>query len=226
MTTVYLDKQIEEALRDADPQTMLERAELVATLAHEGQTRSGGEPYITHPAAVVDILRNEFGIRDENILVTAWLHDVVEDCDGIFSEHIEKWFGVHVRRWIHQLSNDNIPKDCQPLKKATVKAALQHYKAAVMDEQAVWVKAADRLHNMRSLENAKWHSDAKLGYARDGVLLVNALTYRFFALTGSMNFPLQLVVHRQAKSLGVDIDEIMNPIRVPVDYEGKKNDST
>jgi len=224
MTSMILNIQIEEALYDAEPQTMLERAELVATLAHEGQTRSSGEPYITHPAAVVDILRNEFGIRDENILVTAWLHDVVEDCDGIFPEHIEKWFGVYVRRWVYQLSNNNTPKDCQPLKKAAVKHALQHSKAAVMDEQAVWVKAADRLHNMRSLETAKWHPEAKLGYAKDGVLLVNALTYRFFVLTGSMNFPIQLVVHKLGAKLGVDVDEIMNPLRVPIDYEGKNND--
>jgi len=223
MTTVYLDKQIDEALRDAEPQTMLQRAQLVATLGHEGQKRSGGEPYITHPAAVVGILRDEFGIRDENILVTAWLHDVVEDCDGIFADHIEKWFGVHVRRWVLQLSNE-VPNDCQPLKKAVVKQALLHSKAAVMDEQAVWVKAADRLHNMRSLENAKWHPNAKMGYARDGVLLANALTYRFFALTGSLHFPIQLVIHQQASELGVDVDEIMNPIRVPVDYEGTNND--
>lgn len=58
---------------------LLDRAERFAAMAHAGQTRVGGAPYITHPAAVVEILKS-VGERRPYILAAAWLHDVLEDC--------------------------------------------------------------------------------------------------------------------------------------------------
>lgn len=54
---------------------LLEQARSVATVAHAGQRRHGGEPYIVHPARVADAVR-EFGTHAE---IVAWLHDVLED---------------------------------------------------------------------------------------------------------------------------------------------------
>ena len=56
---------------------MYERAMKIALRAHEGQTRWGGEPYISHPVAVAD----SFGPIASPAKVTAVLHDVLEDSD-------------------------------------------------------------------------------------------------------------------------------------------------
>lgn len=59
--------------------SLIEKAKAFATKAHEGQTRWGGEPYITHPEAVAKLVEEAGG--DEKAIATAWLHDVLEDCD-------------------------------------------------------------------------------------------------------------------------------------------------
>ncbi|RJQ26700.1 HD domain-containing protein [Candidatus Parcubacteria bacterium] len=55
----------------------VEVAKKIATEAHKGQHRWGGDPYITHPAAVAEKVKH-LGPKYE---ATAWLHDVIEDCD-------------------------------------------------------------------------------------------------------------------------------------------------
>jgi hypothetical protein len=55
----------------------IEKAKDVATWAHSGQFRLGGMPYITHPEAVANMLMNAG--ESEEVVATAWLHDVVED---------------------------------------------------------------------------------------------------------------------------------------------------
>ncbi|MFN6886537.1 HD domain-containing protein, partial [Proteus mirabilis] len=60
----------------------LKKAFIVARDAHEGQTRSSGEPYITHPVAVACILAD---MRlDHQTLMAALLHDVIEDTPATF----------------------------------------------------------------------------------------------------------------------------------------------
>lgn len=57
---------------------IVEKARAFATEKHAGQTRWGGEPYITHPEAVVKSLIGEDDLPE--IHAAAWLHDVMEDC--------------------------------------------------------------------------------------------------------------------------------------------------
>ncbi|WP_163434286.1 HD domain-containing protein, partial [Escherichia coli] len=71
----------------------LKKAFIVARDAHEGQTRSSGEPYITHPVAVACILAD---MRlDHQTLMAALLHDVIEDTPATFKD-IETLFGSTV----------------------------------------------------------------------------------------------------------------------------------
>ena len=61
-------------IKDAQYSTWLEKAEAIAREAHKGQSRLGGEPYISHPEAVVKNVGD-----DDALQGIAWLHDVVED---------------------------------------------------------------------------------------------------------------------------------------------------
>ena len=75
--------------RDVDPYSpengnipeLVRRALHIATLAHEGQVRKSGEPYVSHPIAVEKILHEEWGLENENVRAAALLHDTLEDTD-------------------------------------------------------------------------------------------------------------------------------------------------
>ena len=76
-----------------ETQNVLDKARMFATVAHGGQMRKDGKtPYIAHPERVVKILQKS-GIEDEEILASAYLHDVLEDTnsklDG-FSSRVQK----------------------------------------------------------------------------------------------------------------------------------------
>ena len=73
--------------------TLIERAYAVAERAHRGQTRKSGDPYITHPLAVANILA-ELGM-DTTTLIAALLHDTVEDT-GYTLEALTQEFGTEV----------------------------------------------------------------------------------------------------------------------------------
>src|SRR5688572_2926151 len=65
------------AMHPRSKTTLIERAYAVAEGAHEGQSRKSGEPYITHPIAVAQII-TDLGLPD-TVIAAAFLHDVVED---------------------------------------------------------------------------------------------------------------------------------------------------
>ncbi|MCX4450839.1 HD domain-containing protein [Streptomyces sp. NBC_01789] len=67
--------------------------------AHGGQKRPAGEPYVEHLLEVVEILVSGAGVRDEDLLVAAVLHDVVEDTDRTAGEVGER-FGPRVEEWV------------------------------------------------------------------------------------------------------------------------------
>ncbi|QDE47560.1 HD domain-containing protein [Enterobacter hormaechei] len=77
---MYLFESLNQLIQTYLPEDQIKRlqqAYLVARDAHEGQTRSSGEPYITHPVAVACILA-EMKL-DYETLMAALLHDVIED---------------------------------------------------------------------------------------------------------------------------------------------------
>lgn len=77
---MYLFESLNQLIQNYLPEEQIKRlrqAYLVARDAHEGQTRSSGEPYITHPVAVACILA-EMKL-DHETLMAALLHDVIED---------------------------------------------------------------------------------------------------------------------------------------------------
>ncbi|NOX84311.1 MAG: bifunctional (p)ppGpp synthetase/guanosine-3',5'-bis(diphosphate) 3'-pyrophosphohydrolase [Alphaproteobacteria bacterium] len=132
--------------RDAD-EDILNRAYIFAMKAHGGQTRQSGDPYFSHPLAVAAILTE---LRaDPATVVTALLHDVVEDTDHTISD-IEKNFGAEVARLVDGVTKlsrielrDEASKQAENFRKFVV--------AMADDVRVLLVKLADRLHNMRTL---------------------------------------------------------------------------
>jgi guanosine-3',5'-bis(diphosphate) 3'-pyrophosphohydrolase len=114
---------------------------------HHGQKRVSGEPYITHPVAVADILAD---LRlDADTLVAAILHDVIEDTPTAKAE-IASIFGQVVAELVDGVSKlDQIQfKNRQEAQAESFRKMLL---AMVRDIRVIMVKLADRMHNMRTL---------------------------------------------------------------------------
>lgn len=122
-----------------------------AEVAHQGQTRKTGEPYISHPVAVACILAKLH--LDLPTLLAALLHDVVEDT-GVAVGAITEKFGKQVGELVDGLTK----LDKIEFQSATVAQAENFRKmllAMSQDVRVILVKLADRLHNMQTLEAMK-----------------------------------------------------------------------
>ena len=140
-----LDK-LEAYLSPAQVERVREAYEFGAE-RHQGQKRVSGEPYITHPVAVADILAD---LRlDADTLVAAILHDVIEDTPTAKAE-IASIFGQVVAELVDGVSKlDQIQfKNRQEAQAESFRKMLL---AMVRDIRVIMVKLADRMHNMRTL---------------------------------------------------------------------------
>jgi RelA/SpoT family (p)ppGpp synthetase len=140
-----LDK-LEAYLSPAQVERVREAYEFGAE-KHLGQKRVSGEPYITHPVAVADILAD---LRlDADTLVAAILHDVIEDTPTAKAE-IASIFGQVVAELVDGVSKlDQIQfKNRQEAQAESFRKMLL---AMVRDIRVIMVKLADRMHNMRTL---------------------------------------------------------------------------
>jgi (p)ppGpp synthetase, RelA/SpoT family len=125
----------------------VKRAYYYAEQAHYGQFRRSGEPYVTHPLAVANILASMH--MDHQSLMAAMLHDVIEDT-GIGKDAINEQFGDVIAELVDGVSKlAKIEYESQAEKQAKnfQKMAL----AMAKDIRVIVVKLADRLHNMRTL---------------------------------------------------------------------------
>lgn len=143
--------QLAEAIEKSNKSYDLPRIEAayeLAKKAHEGQVRSSGEPYISHPIAVAVIL---VGLgMDSDTIIGGLLHDVVEDT-SVTLEDIEKQFGADVAELVDGVTKlANIPYSSRAEQQAeNVRKMLL---AMAKDVRVVIIKLADRLHNMRTLD--------------------------------------------------------------------------
>src|SRR5918998_2830924 len=116
--------------------------------AHAGQLRQSGDPYISHPLAVAEILADWH--LDGQTLIAALLHDVTEDT-SVTKDEISDTFGKPVAELVDGVSKlDKI--EFQSAEVAQAENFRKMLLAMARDVRIILIKLADRLHNMRTLD--------------------------------------------------------------------------
>ena len=123
---------------------VIEKAYVIAEKAHEGQKRKSGEPYITHPLAVAQILA-DLGIGPSTI-AAALLHDTVEDTDYTLAM-LQKDFGDEITLLVDGVTKLDKVKFGDNAQAETVRKMVV---SMSKDIRVLVIKLADRLHNART----------------------------------------------------------------------------
>lgn len=149
MDTITIESLLEK-ISGSDKQydtDKIMRAYELADTAHEGQMRSSGEKYITHPLSVASILLDY--CMDTDTLCAALMHDVVEDTETSLDE-IKKKFGEDVALMVDGVTKiGQVPLNTKEEQQAeNIRKILM---AMSKDIRVIIIKLADRLHNMRTL---------------------------------------------------------------------------
>lgn len=135
------------------------KAAAFAAERHKYQRRRGCDrlPYINHPIKVANLLI-EIGCGDSNLIVSALLHDVLEDT-GATTEEIRELFGTEVLNTVLELTDDmSLPY--------AERKRLQIEKAPSLSEEAKKIKIADKLCNIRDIIQypLDWDDQEKMEY--------------------------------------------------------------
>jgi guanosine-3',5'-bis(diphosphate) 3'-pyrophosphohydrolase len=125
------------------------RAYLLAEKAHAGQKRISGEAYIVHPISVATIVADL--MLDTDSICAALLHDTVEDSEGIVDLNvIKKEFGQEVADLVDGVTKlIHIPFETK--QDESIENLRKMFLAMSKDIRVIFIKLADRLHNMRTL---------------------------------------------------------------------------
>ena len=137
--------------KDDFDESIVQSAYEYAKEMHEGQFRSSGEPYYTHPMEVAQILADMK--MDIDTIVTAILHDTVEDTDATY-EDLEDKFGKEVAELV-----SGVTKLTQIESKTVEGKQAENFRKLLLamseDIRVLLVKLADRVHNMRTISGIK-----------------------------------------------------------------------
>lgn len=142
--------QVKSYNPDVNHQVIEEAIEFAKTM-HEGQTRSSGEPYYTHPVQVAGILAEMK--MDLGSVLTAILHDTLEDTKATY-EDLQNKFGEEVADLV-----DGVSKLTRIESKTIEGKQAENFRKLLLamseDIRVLLVKLADRLHNMRTIDGLK-----------------------------------------------------------------------
>jgi guanosine-3',5'-bis(diphosphate) 3'-pyrophosphohydrolase len=161
-----------ESYLEPDQINLVRRAYYYAEQAHDGQFRQTGDPYITHPLAVANILA-DMGM-DHQSLMAAMLHDVIEDT-GISKPALTRQFNETVASLV-----DGVSKLTHLEFETVAETQAENFQkmalAMAEDIRVILIKLADRLHNMRTLGALK--PEKKRRIARETLDLYAPIAYR------------------------------------------------
>lgn len=150
--------------------SLIERAYTTAELAHRGQLRKSGDPYITHPVAVATILA-ELGLTPPT-LAAALLHDTVEDTDYSL-EQLTAEYGEAIALLVDGVTKLDKVTYGEAAQSETVRKMVV---AMAKDIRVLMIKLADRLHNARTWKFVPSSSAAKK--ARETLEIYAPLAHR------------------------------------------------
>ena len=157
---------------DEEQNKLIRKAFDIALDAHKDQRRKSGEPYIYHPIEVAKIVANEIGLGATSI-ACALLHDVVEDSDYTY-EDIYKIFGKKIADIVNGLTKISV------MNHQNISVQSENYRKLLLtlseDFRVILIKIADRLHNMRTLENMRPDKQKKI--ASETVYIYAPLAHR------------------------------------------------
>lgn len=146
--------ELVERVKSYDPnadEDTLNRAYVYAVQKHGSQTRASGDPYFSHPVEVAGVL-TKYKL-DQSTIITALLHDTIEDTDATLEE-IRKLFGPEVARLV-----DGVTKLTRIQLQSDQSKQAENFRKLLLamseDIRVLLVKLADRLHNMRTLHFIK-----------------------------------------------------------------------
>jgi len=143
-------ESIKEKLLSFNPNAdvqMVEEAYAFAEASHKGQLRKSGEPYISHPAAVAEIIANMQ--LDDKSIAAALLHDVIEDT-GVSEAELTQRFGAEVASLVEGVTKlEKLSFTSRD--EAQVENLRKMFLAMARDLRVILIKLADRLHNMRTV---------------------------------------------------------------------------
>ncbi|MFL2581164.1 MAG: HD domain-containing protein, partial [Schleiferiaceae bacterium] len=144
---------------DKEDLALIRKAYKVSTDAHKDVFRRSGEPYIIHPIEVALIVSEEIGLGPKSI-AAALLHDVVEDSEYTNSQ-ISHMFGSSIAHIVEGLTKiqgifDNQSSSMQ----------IENFRKLLLsissDVRVILIKMADRLHNMRTLDEMPYAKQLKI----------------------------------------------------------------
>ena len=143
---------------------LLLRAYMLASYAHRNTLRDSGEPYITHPIAVSEILTE---LRmDPEALAAGLLHDVAEDTEfGV--DYIRIQFSPTIAKLVDGVTKlkkiqEKKSKSDVPVSNQKAESLRKMMLASIEDLRVLIIKLADRLHNMRTLGGQKEHKRRRI----------------------------------------------------------------
>lgn len=154
-------------------EALVQKAYIFSKVAHGNQKRHSGDPYFSHPVAVAEILTDLK--LDQDSIITALLHDVVEDTE-VTLEEIEKIFGEDVAKLVDGVTKlgkiESVPSN-ERVAENFRKLAL----AMSEDIRVLLVKLADRTHNMSTLKYVP-SKDKRLKKAKESLDIYAPLAAR------------------------------------------------
>lgn len=172
--------------------TIIQKALRFATKVHDGQKRDySDEPYITHPIDVAQIIVDEFKIADPEVIASAYLHDVIEDCN------------VSEEKLIHEFNTfiaDNVVMVSHTKEQDKIPYYKMYYLAdiatCVSIEPAI-IKIADRIANTRDFIKA-----GKTEYAKKYFHKADAIYARIYM---EKDYPL---IEKAIENMSIQLNDL------------------
>ncbi|MBN2002121.1 MAG: bifunctional (p)ppGpp synthetase/guanosine-3',5'-bis(diphosphate) 3'-pyrophosphohydrolase [Anaerolineae bacterium] len=149
--------QIPDGITSIEARDLVRRAYQFAEEAHDGQLRKSGEPYIHHPLYVAYLLAEMH--FEPAVIAAGFLHDVLEDC-SVTHEQLQKSFGKEIAILVEGVTKLEAVEELAKMDGERVRD-LQELESirkllivmAEDDVRVIFIKLADRLHNMRTLDS-------------------------------------------------------------------------